>query len=333
MLLHPTMQSRLIKRLTDSIEAFAELGTTIQTVHGPLTHIDRGGSVLAVAHLDFVRWHTPRFSRRGNTVYCGQLDDRLGAWIALDLLPSLGVTVDVLLTDSEEIGQSTAQYFDPPKDYNWLVQFDRSGTDVVMYEYDCPETVAIAESFGFQTGFGSFTDICWLEHLDIAGWNIGTGYYRQHTDDCHAILSETLAQVRRFVPWWDEMKDTRIAAPKREPKRYGRGTGGGGGNPYGSLSHDWEGEGYRLLDDETYCPDCGEYGTDDYTCTGCGAAYCFCENCGETLGNQDWECIACGVERRDVSVNEFVNRLARDPEHVPIETIADWETLEETWGQ
>src|SRR5215469_11790126 len=58
---------------------------------------DNGSSVLAVAHLDTVvrpKNRIPRFSNteRGPMVTSGALDDRLGAYVILCLLPRLGIT-------------------------------------------------------------------------------------------------------------------------------------------------------------------------------------------------------------------------------------------------
>lgn len=219
------LRNALIKRCTDPISAFACLGKTIETRDGPLTHIDRGANVLCVAHLDFVEWTDyPHLTRSGKMIRAGQLDDRLGAWCALDLLPALGVVTDVLLTDSEEVGRSTAQHYIADKEYNWLVQFDRSGTDVVMYDYDCASNRQILSKFDFPIGHGSFTDICWLDHLEVSGFNIGTGYYRQHTKNCHAYIRETLTNAKRFRRMWQEYKDVKIPAPeKTSGKGYRRG--------------------------------------------------------------------------------------------------------------
>jgi acetylornithine deacetylase/succinyl-diaminopimelate desuccinylase-like protein len=73
---------------------------------------DNGASVLAVAHLDTVVRHQQRLcnfveTAGGEIVYSGALDDRLGAYVILDMLPKLGINVDVLLTVGEESGQST----------------------------------------------------------------------------------------------------------------------------------------------------------------------------------------------------------------------------------
>lgn len=204
--------SKLKKRLTDPIESFAKLGDTISTEHGPLTYIDRGANVLAVAHLDFVYWNPrPKITKQYNNVKitkCPQLDDRLGAWMALDVLPRAGIKCDVLLTDSEEIGKSTAQFFDAPKDYNWIMQFDRAGSDVVMYDYEDQESVDILESYGYYVGVGAYTDICYLNHLGCKGFNFGVGYHDQHTKDCYANLSETFDSFRKVQDFYNDYKDT-----------------------------------------------------------------------------------------------------------------------------
>lgn len=166
---------RLIQRCTDPIEKYREYGDTIDTPDGPLTYIDNGGDTLAVVHLDWVMWSKPRYNRKAHRITCPQLDDRLGLWCLLDLLPSLGVKSDILLTDSEEIGRSTARYFDTPKRYNWMYQFDRRGVDTVLYEYDSEENRERLEEHGLACGDGSFSDICMLSHLGCSGWNVGTG--------------------------------------------------------------------------------------------------------------------------------------------------------------
>ncbi|MCP6726064.1 hypothetical protein NL526_28810, partial [Klebsiella pneumoniae] len=68
-------------------------------------------------------------------------DDRLGLYYIMEILPSLGINVDVLLTTDEEIGQSSASEFKKAegKQYNWMFMFDRHGYgNVVMYQYETP---------------------------------------------------------------------------------------------------------------------------------------------------------------------------------------------------
>ena len=128
----------LDKRLTMPIDAFRSLGTVTETKDGPLIYIDRGSPILGVAHLDTVangnlpkpKWlNGPDGFPIVNSI---ALDDRLGAWVLLDLLPSLGLTFDVILCDSEERGRSTAESFQPTREYNWGFEFDRAGTDTVL---------------------------------------------------------------------------------------------------------------------------------------------------------------------------------------------------------
>ena len=179
----------------------------IADVSGPEDYyyfLDRGASVLAVAHLDTVVGHKQRTAtfidtEAGEVVHSGALDDRLGAYIILELLPRLGIDVDVLLTVGEESGQSTAEFFAPDKSYDWMIEFDRGGTDVVMYQYDDDNTRAAVREVGARVGDGSFSDIAFLEHLGIKGYNWGVGYQDYHSVRGHAYLDDTFMMVEYFV--------------------------------------------------------------------------------------------------------------------------------------
>jgi len=117
--------------------------------------IDRGGKVLFVAHLDTVQ--TPKIRGSKSGLISGQgFDDRLGCMLAYDLSEEL--EADLLLTDHEEVGLTTAVYHQV-KDYNWIVEFDREGTDVVTYGLDSPEFRRQLNNF-WRIGYGSFSDIC-----------------------------------------------------------------------------------------------------------------------------------------------------------------------------
>jgi len=186
----------------------------------PYRWIDRGSDVLAVAHTDFVfgQGYRLKYQRRGQRVQCISLDDRLGVHVILDVLPQFGVLPDVLLTDDEEIGRSTAATFDPPKDYNWVFSFDRRGLGAVVYDYK--EMIGIARHYFGKVHDGLFSDISFLEHLQCGGLNIGTGYYNEHSMRCHADLRQTMAQVKRFVTMYQDLKDTwipHLCAAEAEP--------------------------------------------------------------------------------------------------------------------
>ena len=167
---------------------------------------DNGSNVLAVAHLDTVAGASQRRATFADTaagpvVFSRALDDRLGAYIILDLLPSLGIQYDILLTTGEESGRSTAAFFDTPegKDYDYMIEFDRGGTDVVMYQYDDDDTRAAVRRTGAQVGDGIFSDICYLEHLGIKGFNWGVGYRDYHGPKAHAYLDDTMMMVARYL--------------------------------------------------------------------------------------------------------------------------------------
>lgn len=169
---------------------------------------DNGADILSVGHLDTVVNHPQRTAgflntAGGTVVYSGALDDRLGAYINLELLPALGIVNDWLLTVGEEKGLSTAEFFDPgehhDREYNWMIEFDRGGTDVVMYDYEDDELVDLVRASGARVGVGIFTDICDLGHLEIKGINWGVGYRDYHGVRSHAYLDETYALVNSYL--------------------------------------------------------------------------------------------------------------------------------------
>lgn len=182
---------------------------------------DNGSNILAVAHLDTVAYAPTRAAKfvdteAGPVVFSRALDDRLGAYIILHMLPRLGVNVDVLLTVGEEQGCSTAQFFDTDKQYNWIIEFDRGGTDVVMYEYDDVNLRQRVRDVRAQVGMGSFSDICYLEHLGCKGLNWGVGYQDYHGPRSHAFLDDTFSMLDRFLDFHEDNADEFLPHEKQE---------------------------------------------------------------------------------------------------------------------
>ncbi len=156
---------------------------------------DNGSDILAVAHLDTVVYPDERGAsyaktQAGVVIHSGALDDRLGAYTILDMLPNLGITVDVLFTVGEEMGQSTAAYFAPEKQYDWMIEFDRGGTDVVTYQYQDKDLVDCVRESGARHGQGIFSDISYLDHLGCKGLNWGVGYQDYHSKRGYAYLDD-----------------------------------------------------------------------------------------------------------------------------------------------
>ena len=181
------------------------------------------------------------------------LDDRLGLWIILEVLPLLGVECDILLCDSEEIGKSTAkrwqEHIDESVEYNWLVEFDRMGEDVVFYTLESPEWREAWKATGRSIGTGSFTDISALDHLKTCAVNIGISYHRQHHSECYAEIPKTLEACEIFAKFWEQHKDTKFVRNYSPPKYEsywrrgyaGSGVGNGiGGVGLGSITEDYD---------------------------------------------------------------------------------------------
>jgi hypothetical protein len=131
---------------------------------------------------------------------CPQLDDHLGIAVILEWLKGVG-KFDVLLTDDEEVGQSTASYFDPPRQYRYMIEFDRNGSDCVFYQYNEILEYTFLEA-GWEVGRGSFSDISFLGHIGCEGVNVGIGYHREHSENCYCNLSEVNTQLMKFAVWY-----------------------------------------------------------------------------------------------------------------------------------
>jgi hypothetical protein len=94
------LRKNLVRCLQRPTRDFARLGVQLGGEFGHLIHIDRGCKILGVAHLDTVLSATPHLEN--SLVMTPTLDDRLGVWVLLHLLPSLGFNdYDILLTDNE----------------------------------------------------------------------------------------------------------------------------------------------------------------------------------------------------------------------------------------
>lgn len=175
-------------------------------------HQDNGASILGIAHLDTVQdvneCNVLTTKSGAPVVFSPALDDRLGAYVILDLLPRLDVKIDWLLTTGEETGSSTGEDFardhllNNGKQYNWMFQFDRMGTDVVAYDYDTPYLRSLLKSVGYVPAHGSFSDICSMETMGCLGFNVGVGYLDYHSKRAHAWLDDTFSQVARFLDFY-----------------------------------------------------------------------------------------------------------------------------------
>lgn len=165
---------------------------------------------MLVAHLDTVHKDMPSiicYSQDGDYMMSPQGiggDDRCGVYIILALLKKLHFRPHIVFTMDEEIGalgaKAFSSYFKNQQsipELKYIVEFDRKGNnDCVFYDCDNQEFANFVEGFGFQTSYGTFSDISIIApDLGVAAVNLSSGYYNPHTNyeyvsmnDMHNII-------------------------------------------------------------------------------------------------------------------------------------------------
>ncbi len=200
-------------------------------------------------------------TKSGPVIRSGALDDRLGAYVILGLLPRLGINTDVLLTVGEECAESTARYFDPSKQYDWVIEFDRAGTDVVMYQYEDEPSRRAVEAAGARMDWGSYSDIAYLEHLGVKAFNWGVGYDgNYHSVNGYAYLNDTFAMVAKYLRFHKQNAGTVMAhdpVPASQP--YSGGAWDGEGECEVCFAKDSISAATLICDVCQSCQDCLEY--------------------------------------------------------------------------
>lgn len=222
------------------IEELMQLGEPTGPIGDQYTFIDNGSDILAVAHCDVVdpelHFHAVDMSKDIH-VYCPRLDDRQGVYTILDMLPKLGVNVDILLTENEEMGRSTAAYFKTQKKYNWICEFDRCGDGCTMYQYNNVDMEdELTTRFG-RVEYGSYTDIVDLELLGVCGVNVSVGYEDNHSWRAYASMNTYVSQMARFLDFYEKCKDIRF---DHAPSYYGY-------NAYDAQACEWDSPAPSLL--------------------------------------------------------------------------------------
>jgi hypothetical protein len=179
-------------------------------IHKRHVFVDRKAPVLYVAHIDTVHdLLKPKDIRiQKDSLHATGLDDRLGCYLAFRL-NLLGLRGDVLITDHEEINLSTAKYFKTEKEYNWVVEFDRKGDDVVTYGIDSKEFLKNLKKIGFSIGKGTKSDLSELYmHNKPCMFNIGVGYHDPHSFRSYVDFSQMASNVKKFAAFYTRHKDT-----------------------------------------------------------------------------------------------------------------------------
>lgn len=242
-------------------------GKVINGKNGRHLYADRGSDILLVAHTDTVN-DSKLFQRididydngtRDMWILTRAADDRLGVAIITKwlIMPDFGIDYDILLTEGEEKGHSTAKDFKPDKQYNWIAEFDRRGSDAVYYDNDT-EIRQLLKGVGFEVGTGSWSDVGELQDLGCKAFNVGVGYYDEHTEWAAICPRITVKQVNLFLAFYRKHRADFLAR-----KGPGRGKWGGGYSDTGSskdkvvavptTERDYSHLGYR------WCQGCGHF--------------------------------------------------------------------------
>lgn len=200
-------------------ESFAHLGVlgaeTDPKFPGRHIYIDRGSKVLGVAHLDSVNNPT-HFWCNSKFIAAPTIDNRMGAWILLHGLPSMGIYPDVLLTENEESCNSTGEDFQPTEvKWNWMFSFDRKDNDVVLYQYGFGQLQTAIKEHGFTIGQGSYSDISSMGHLHIEGANFGCGMQDYHSAHGYVLVEMLTKQLLKFAKLWKTIEHTKFPWEER----------------------------------------------------------------------------------------------------------------------
>jgi len=165
--------------------------------------IDNGEPILFVAHADTVQKpRIDKIDKKAGICYGAGFDDRLGIYTIFKLLNN-GFKADVLITDNEETGDSTARNH-VLKDYDLIVEFDRAGVDVVTYDRDCSELLSKLGEL-WPIGYGSYSDVCAMDTMTCTV-NIGMGIRESHSPKSCFILADYYRALLRFKTFYSRIK-------------------------------------------------------------------------------------------------------------------------------
>ena len=174
--------------------------------------------IMLVAHLDTVHKAPVKHickTQNGGILMSSQGiggDDRCGVYALVTVYEQSAVKPWLLFTCDEEVGGVGASVFCtrfqkgklPKKELEslkMLVEIDRKGRiDAVYYDCDNPEFEEYITSKGFETDFGSFSDISLIAPaLGVAAVNLSSGYYNAHTQHEYIDRKHLNATVKKVV--------------------------------------------------------------------------------------------------------------------------------------
>lgn len=155
--------------------------------------VAKGDKIALISHLDTVHQCSPAeiyFDKDQGVIWSPQGiggDDRCGVYAILQVVAA-GYRPTIIFVEDEEIGGKGAyklvsKYVRPMVELNCLIELDRMGdNDSVFYDCDNPEFEKYINNFGFETNFGTFSDISIIAPAwHTAAVNLSVGYAEEHT--------------------------------------------------------------------------------------------------------------------------------------------------------
>lgn len=180
--------------------------------------------IAIVAHLDTVLESSPKKYLEKEVFYDSVKgvffsnsilgsDDRAGIYAIIRLLKK-GYRPTVILTTDEERGALGAEklinaYTDAPTELKYIIQLDRRGSnDCVFYDCANSEFEKYVESFGFETNWGTFSDISIICPIwRIAGVNLSIGYENEHSTSEHLFVHNMLTTIAKVEQMFKDVNN------------------------------------------------------------------------------------------------------------------------------
>ena len=190
-------KKHLLNRFRDKI---------IGTKKTRVVYFDNKAPILLVSHVDTVQ--TPRLESCG--MRGAGFDDRLGCYLSYTLQQQRPDLFDVVWCDYEESGRSTGQHFTPSHDYNFIIELDREMDDFVDYDLaDSDFLTKFKEVTNIEHGWGSFSDIASMDHIDSTKINLGIGIAQgtNHSPNSRFYPFMCLSQIDKMMKFVELYKN------------------------------------------------------------------------------------------------------------------------------
>lgn len=255
-------------------------------------------------------------------------DDRAGIYSIIYLLKTTNLRPHIIITTGEEkgcvgAGKLVAAIREFPGDLKFLVQLDRNGEkDSVFYDLKNDEFEDFINGFGFETAWGTFTDITVLAPAwGVAAVNLSIGYVGEHRETeylCVDWMYNTIDKVKNILEYVEKQgSDFPVYEWKEDPSLYANMYGtpyyGGGWNfedfsyipsSYGTSTFNFD-DGTRVWNTTSHnkskqCCVCGLGGSEDSFLPikfnlNESHSYPLCVNCFGKLSHDVYWCKECGV--------------------------------------